>query len=205
MMKAKRILLLLPLASLCLLLTSCFDSNTPLSDPAKSKVDQRLAGVWQLRNDDGSVSYYHFGRVGDKLPASVMRVAGIQHKPDFAMEQFSELLVFPTTIDGKTYLNVCDGKDEQLKVLEEKGWTAETVHAFLIFKYQIKDDVLVVQGMDKDAKQRAIESGKIKGVIEKDRFTTVRFTDTTENLAQFVAEAGDELFSESVVRLERVK
>jgi hypothetical protein len=151
------------------------------------------------------VSYYHFGRVGNKLPAPVMRVAGIQHKPDFTMEQFSELLVFPTTIDGNTYLNVCDGKDEQLKVLEEKGWTAETVHAYLIFKYQIKDDVLVVQGMDKDAKQRAIESGKIKGVIEKDRFTTVRFTDSTENLAKFVADVGDELFSESVVRLERVK
>jgi hypothetical protein len=33
----------------------------------------------------------------------------------------------------------------------------------------------------------------------------VLFTDTTENLAKFVAEAGDGLFSKDALRLERVK
>ena len=31
------------------------------------------------------------------------------------------------------------------------------------------------------------------------------FTDTTENLAKFVAEAGDDLFSKDVLKLQRVK
>jgi len=53
-MTTNRILQLLPMAAMCLLFTSCFDSKVPLSDPAKSKADERLVGVWRLRNDDGA-------------------------------------------------------------------------------------------------------------------------------------------------------
>jgi hypothetical protein len=61
--------------------------------------------------------------------------------------------------------------------------------------------------MDGDAKKRAIEAGKIQGVVEQDAngATKVYFTDTTENLAKFVAAAGDELYSKDTLRLERVK
>ena len=61
--------------------------------------------------------------------------------------------------------------------------------------------------MDGEAKKRAVDAGKIKGVIEKDQDgnTRVHFTDTTENLAKFVADSGDSLFSKDVLRLERVK
>ena len=60
-----RILRLLPMAATCLLFTSCIDSNVPLSDPNKSKADERLAGNWQLRNDDGSVNSYRFALAGE--------------------------------------------------------------------------------------------------------------------------------------------
>ena len=155
----------------------------------------------------GSVNDYRFAPAGGKLPASVMRVTGSSRKPDGTTEQFEPLLLFPTTIGEKTYLNVCDGKEPQVKLLEDKGWTAETVNAFLIFRYQVTGDTLTVQWMDGDAKKRAVEAGKIKGKIEKDQDGNVRahFTDTAENLTKFVAEAGDDLFSKDVLKLERVK
>lgn len=92
-------------------------------------------------------------------------------------------------------------------MLEEKGWTAEAVEDYLILRYAINDDVLMLHLMDGEARKQAIESGKIKGVIEKDQNgnTTAYFADTPENLRQFVASAGDELFSKDVLRLERVK
>jgi hypothetical protein len=123
------------------------------------------------------------------------------------MTQLDELLLFPTTIGDKTYLNVSDGKDAQVKLLEDKGWTAETVNAYLILRYQVTGDRLTVQWMDGEAKKRAVEAGKIKGKIEKDQDGNARamFTDTTENLAKFIAEAGDDLFSKDVLKLERVK
>ncbi len=202
----KRVCPLLLVAAFSLLLTSCFDTKNPLSDPQKSQPDERLSGVWRFRGDSGEVNYYHIGPVGWKLPASVMRVVSVQHMRDGTM-QSGELLVFPTTIGDKTYLNVAEAEPSQLTLLEEKGWTNETFHEYLILRYQITGDVLTLQWTDQEAKKQAIEAGKIKGMIEKDqdRNTRVHFTDTTENLAKFVAEAGDTLFSKDVLRLERVK
>lgn len=206
-MATKRTLQLLSMAATCLVFTACFDSKVPLSDPGQSKADPRLAGLWRLGNEDGTVTFYHFGRVGDRLPASAMRVVGIQHKWGGTMTQLDELLLFPTTIGEKTYLNVSDGQDAQVKQLSEKGWTAETVNSYLILRYQITKDTLVVQWMDGDAKKRAVEAGKIQGKIEKDQDGNARamFTDTPDNLAKFMAEAGDDLFSKDVLTLQRVK
>jgi hypothetical protein len=178
-----------------------------LSDPEKSKADERLAGVWRAEDEKGEVSYYHIGHFGDGLPKSVMRVVGITHTKDGEIGAGGEFLVFPTTIGNKSYLNVTDGQDRHIKLVREKGWTPETVSSYWILRYRIVDDVLTIQGIDDAAKKRAIEGGKVEGVIEKKegRLTKVVFTDTTENLAKFVAEAGDDLFSEDVMRLDRVK
>lgn len=206
-MKTNRVCFLISLAVLCLLLTSCFDSTVPLSEPDKSEVDERLAGVWRVEGKKGEVNYYHIGRFGDSLPESVMRVVGVTHTKDGKIRSAGELLIFPTTIEGKSFLNVTGGQDQRIKLVAEQGWTPETVATYLIFRYQVTGDSLTVQGIDRAAKQRAIEGGKIKGVIEKrdHGFTKVVFTDTTENLARFVAENSDDLFSKEVVRLERVK
>jgi hypothetical protein len=189
-----------------LLFTSCFDTKNPLSDPQKSKPDDRLAGVWRFRGESGEMNYYHFGHAGEKLPASLMRVVYVQHTPDGKI-QSAELLAFPTTIGDKNYLNVSEAEPSQLKSLEEKGWTDETFNKYLILRYQITGDVLTLQLIDQEAKKRAVETGKIKGVMEKDKDgnPSVHFSDTTENLAKFVADSGDELFSKDVLRLERVK
>lgn len=203
----KRILQLASVAAACLLLTSCFDSKAPLSDPGTSKIDERLAGVWRLRNDSGSVTYYHVGRVGGSLPASVMRVVGIQHRTGGVMEQFDNLLIFPTAIGGKSFLNVSAGTDKQLELLEKKGWTSETVTEYLFLRYQLTGDTLTVQWIDGEAKKRAIEAGRIKGQIAKDQDGNARamFTDTSENVATFIAAAGDELLHQEMLKLERVK
>ena len=197
---------LLVVAACSLLLTSCFDTKHPLSDPRKSKPDERLTGAWRFRGDNGEMNYYHIGHAGAKLPASVMRVFFVQHRTDGTM-QSGELLVFPTSLGDKTYLNAAEAKPSEFALLEEKGWTDEAINKYLILQYQIAGDVLTLQLVDQEAKKRAGDAEKIKGVIEKDRDGNprVHFTDTTENLAKFVAEAGDTLFSKDVLRLERVK
>lgn len=203
-MKKARPLLLI--AACSLLLTSCFDTRNPLSDPQKSKADERLSGAWRFRGENGEMNYYHIGHAGEKLPASVMRVFFVQHRTDGTM-QSGELLIFPTSIGDKMYLNAAEANPSQLALLEEKGWTDEAINKYLILRYQITGDVLTLQLIDQEAKKRAVEAGKIKGMSEKDQDGNIRvhFTDTTENFAKFVAEAGDDLFSKDVLRLERVK
>ncbi|MHB0955021.1 MAG: hypothetical protein ACYC0X_01445 [Pirellulaceae bacterium] len=202
----KKLCPLLLVAAFTLLLTSCFDSKVPLSEPQNSKPDDRLTGVWRFQGEGGELNYYHFGRIAENLPASLMRVVNAQHTPDGKI-QSAELLVFPTTIGDKSYLNVAELKSSQLQPLEEKGWTDDAFNEYLILRYQIKGDVLMLQLIDQEAKKRAVEGKKIKGTIERDTDGNMRahFTDTTENLAKFVAEAGDDIFSKNVLRLEKVK
>ena len=58
--------------------------------------------------------------------------------------------------------------------------------------------------MDEEAKQKAIESGKVKGVIIV-QSNPAKFTDTMKNVARFVKEAGDSLWNtKEPGRFERV-
>lgn len=193
--------------AVCLLSFGC-DSKNPLSNPAKSKADERLVGIWQGQGDDARVFddgevFYHIGHAGDKFPASMMRVVTIQHH-NGKVEPPGELLTFSSVLGGKTYLNIVVGLDDKLvKTLDKKGWKAVDVDSYLLCKYQLDGDKLVLYGMDNKAKQKAINSGKIKGTAENGSY---RFTDTTENLARFVAEAGDDLWNtKKPTQLQRVR
>jgi hypothetical protein len=202
-----RILGLLAASAAGLLLAGCDDSKNPLSSPQASKPDAKLAGLWRLKDKDGNVTYYHIGVLGGKAPASVMRVVNVQHLKDGSLQEPGEFFVFPTVLGDSTYLNM-GGDQPKLKLLEEKGWTADGIDSYFILKFRIEGDTLVLRTMDREAKRKAIEGQKVKGVIETPAGPgpeRIQFTDTTENLARFVSGAGDSLFSKEPLRLERVK
>ena len=188
--------------AVCLFASGCDDSKNPLSDPQTSKADERLVGMWLERADDGDVSY-HVGHAGEKFPACVMRIVEVKHSKG-KVEAPNEYLAFSTVIRDKTYLNlVLDGDRKLVKNLDEKGWKEVEVNCYTFLKYQIDGDKLVVWIMDEDAKQKAISSGKVKGAKEPDQ--PAGFTDSTENVARFVAAAGDSLWNtKEPGRFERV-
>ena len=163
-----------------MLLTGCDDSTSPLSDPKTSTADKRLVGVWresstgpQAAGKDARVAYYHIGPTGEQLPGSVMRVVQVRHEHG-TVEPPAQLLIFPTVLGGKTYLNLLDGTPQQVKRLLEKGWKPETVQSCFLLKYQVEGDKLLVWRMDANAKERAIKVGKIKGLIEEKKNTWIK-------------------------------
>ncbi|MDY0167627.1 MAG: hypothetical protein RBS80_13855 [Thermoguttaceae bacterium] len=188
-----------------LLIAGCDDSTVPLSDPSKATLDKNLIGLWQDHHQNG-VTYYHVGRLGNNAPEGLMRVAVVSHQNDGELQQPSQVVVFRSDIGGKSYLNLAGVSEEQLESIQESGWQADMLDSYILAKYQVEDDGLLLWAMDKEAKKKAIQDGKIKGEIKQgDNRTRVRFTDTTENLAEFVAAAGDELFVDKPARLERVR
>ena len=208
-MNPRRSLFWLFVAAACLLGTSC-DSKNPLSDPAKSKPDPRLAGVWRTKDPSGEVSYFHVGRAGDKLPDSVMQLVAVTHEKDGQLKGPGVMLMFPTVLGNTAFLNVgMDGSTRQQSAvdrLEREGWKPGVLEVYGVCKYRIEGDVLLLWVMTEDTKKKAITSGKIKGdVAEKGKVGPSCFTDTTENVARFVAAAGDSLFEKEPKRLERVK
>ena len=203
-MKARLAGSLFSIAVAVLLLVGCDDSKNPLSNPQTSKPDARLAGLWRQQDTSGNTNFYHIGRAGESLPEGVMRVISAAHSGDGELHEPGQLLIFPTTLAGATYLNVTDGNKQQVKLIEEQGWKG--VDSYILLKYKVDGDTLLVWPTDGDAKKKAIESGKVKGLVEKqDSGTKVVFTDTTENLARFFAGAADSLFAKEPIRLERVK
>jgi hypothetical protein len=184
--------------ALCLLLTGCDDSTTPLSDPQTSKADERLVGVWQQNNGD---VFYHIGHTDKTFPKGMMRVVMVTHH-EAGVDPPDEYLAYSTVLGNKAYLNVVID-EEQVKVLNAKGWKTDVVKSYTFMKYQLDGDTLTVWTIDETAKQKAIESGKIKGVIED--YKPAMFTDTAENIARYIADAGDSLWiTKEPGRLERV-
>jgi hypothetical protein len=186
----------------CLLGPGCNDSKHPLSDPRTAKPDNRLIGIWRERGGGVEMTDYYVGHAGKNFPDSVMRIVLVTHGQG-KVEPPEEYLAFSTLLGGKTYLNmVLDGDKRLVKLLDDKGWKAEVVDCYTLMKYQLDGDKLVLWMLDEDAKERAIKSGKVKGVVQRSIGT---FTDTTENVARFVAEAGDSLLNtKEPGRFERI-
>ena len=201
---------LVPFAA-CLLLASCDGSKHPLSDPLAAKPDARLAGIWRLQGGEGEVTYYHVGAAGGTLSSGVMRIVGVKHRKSGAVEPDGEFLTFPTFLSEHAYLNcVADMQQDHFRSLEEKGW--KDVERYCFLKYKVEGDSILLWAWDRDAARCAVESGKVKGEVTygedrqgKKTLHNVVLTDTTDNLARFVASAGDGLFSKEALRLERVK
>ena len=181
-----------------LLLTGCDDSTNPLSDPQNVTADEGLVGVW--REEDGEV-YYRIDHAGKKFPKGVMRVVAITRN-QASIEPPEEYLAYSALLAGKAYLNVVVD-EKQVTLLNAEGWNAAVVDAYIFVKYQLDGDNLTVWLTDEKAKEQAIKIGKIKGVAHNDQ--VARFTDTTENIIRFIANAGDSLWNtKEPCRFERV-
>jgi hypothetical protein len=200
-MNLHRHLLWIAVSAALLSLTGCDDSKNPLSDPRTAKPDERLVGVWRLPEEDGGLTYYHVGRAGDKSPKGMLQVAYVRHEKG-KISSSGEFFAFPTVLGEKRYLNVALEEEPRTKPSGEKVWKAEQVVSYFVFKYQVEGDHLLLWPVNSNVKKQAIKDGKIKGVVEEGLST--KFTDTTENVARFVAQAGDGLFAEKPLRLERI-
>ena len=112
--------------------------------------------------------------------------------------------MFSTTIGTTKYLNVIPYvRDKQLKVLKENGW--KDVKGYIVLKYKVEGDTALVWKMDRTPSTKPSKMGKSRASEEGLLLDMNEITDTTENLARFVAKAGDTLFLSEPTQLNRVK
>jgi hypothetical protein len=190
------------LPATCLLLMGCEDCIHPLSDPQAPKAEPRLIGMWREQTGDGDVTYYHVGRAGENFPDGVLRIVTTSLKHG-ELEPPDEYLAFATALADSHYLNVVID-DKQVRLLDAKGWKPETIDCYTLVKYELAGDKLTVWAIDETAKEQAIKTGKIKGVVVEN--STAKFSDTSEAVARFVTQAGDSLWNlKEPGRLQRVE
>jgi hypothetical protein len=193
------------LAGLCFLgMTSCIDSENPLSGPEQAKPAKELLGAWRGAQDGGT-RYYHVGLAGEKYPPGVMRMEIVDHQRDGTLQvQDSPFFLFETVLGERHFVNVTALEPEQIKEVAKTGWKPEMFKGYWIYEYRVNGDKLGLLQMNGDQKKALIESKKLKGVIKSDQ---VSFQESTEKLAKFIASADAAKLFQAAEKeeLERVK
>jgi hypothetical protein len=188
-------------------LTSCIDSDNPLSDPEQAKPAKELLGLWRERHEDGSTRYYHVGSANksEMFPAGMMQMAIVDHQKNGTIGVAKDsFFLFPTTLGDRHFLNITVLEPDQLKEVEKTGWKPAMFKGYWIYEYKLDSDKLRLLMMDWDQKKSLIESKKLKGVIKSDQ---VSFQESTEDLAKFITspDAAKLFQPSSKEELERVK
>ena len=172
------------------LLTSCLDSNSPLSDPMKAKPDKALTGSWRM-DDNGDTTYFHVGLPKGKLAENFLHVVQVDLQKNSGALKKIEYLMFTTSVGKQQYLNLKLLEDGELVKMElsEKPPVLEN---FVLFRYEQKGDSISLLALDIDYLKSAVSAKKIQG--EVNQIGTPKLTEGTEKLAAFFAKEGDKVF-----------
>ncbi|MGD9647133.1 MAG: hypothetical protein AB7U73_15590 [Pirellulales bacterium] len=207
------------------LLTGCAASVHPLCDPATAEPDKRLVGMWERREgDEGErVSYLHIAREstrpldsarGEPEPG-LMRCWLTGHDEKSLLGENSGGGRFLCAHVG--YLDYASIVIEDLaqhseqadadKAVEPAAAESSTTDParkpqFLIVRYDVTDDVLVVWPALQDEVAKSIQSGRIAGIarpkvrrpgeFQFGKWEEVTLTATTEELRAFFEAGGAE-------------
>jgi hypothetical protein len=198
------LLLLLPLS----LLPACIPyATTPLSDPDKAKLDERLCGRWSHTNTDGETSTWTIGKPKrDGAPAGLMVAVSVWCDKNHEVD-FGDACFFPTVLGDHSYMNVI--KFDDVERMEARKWDMAKVTRYTFVRYRVEGDTLTIWLMDDKPVAEAIQAGRLKGTVEKEKKSfgkTVTITDTTDNLIRFVKAEAKALFpDEDRMVLTRIK
>jgi hypothetical protein len=186
-------------AAVVLLLASCVESDRPLSDVLKAAPDARLYGLWARTSESGDVDYLHIGfetsepldRARTEPEPGLMRYCTVAHSNQArGLGKAGEGRFYRTQINGEDFANwVIPADEAQRKPL-----------TYCFLKYQVNDKQLILWDQDPEATAKAVERGQLKGVVKRKKnqgvplageFDELRLTDTSENIAAFLAGGGD--------------
>jgi hypothetical protein len=158
-------------------------SDNPLTEPDKDLIDGSILGTW-FWHDDVESGYIH---IGLNKETKLLRLLMTEFDRDGTMEA-SEFNGHTSAIKGRRYLN--------LKYVHP---VEEGVSGYLLVKYDLKDGRLGIALMNNSVAEKAIKNGKLKGIVEKEKWsTTVRITETLQPLREFVLQNDGALFPEMV-------
>jgi hypothetical protein len=198
-MAALRVFRLLP-AALALCLASCVESTNPLSDPDKATQDAKLHGVWARSDASGGTHIVVIGRADEvnrtdtNVPAGIMRYAYSMIDADANVRRPSSEGLFVTTLGKESYANIFD--IASLDLSGDSPWDKNRIRQYRLIKYRANGNKLEVWNGAIEAMAKAIESGKVRGDVEHEDndpskpVKAARFTDTTANLARYLAGGG---------------
>jgi hypothetical protein len=167
------------------------ESKNPLSTPANSTIDSRLEGIFVQRREksDDELGGWHFhyhgfkaGPNGQPRATPWLEVLSVAHVKDGGLkgDAYRALTTRIGVHDYMSFFELGSGAD--------KG--RATLYSFARYEVSWAGDLRVWMA-NSEAFAQAIKSGKLHGTVKREKMADdIMLTDSTENLAAFVA-AGD--------------
>jgi hypothetical protein len=196
------------------LLTGCAASVHPLCDPATAEPDKRLVGMWEQHDPESAhqISYVHIAREPTE-PLDKSR-----REPEPGLMRYSSLGHNEQTLVGDEFNSarfVCTriGDTDYASILFADAWGFDPIElketifrdsrfGFLLFKYEVTDDALVVWMGSENEVAESIVSRQIAGIAKRNKqepgkenfseWETVCLTASTADLRAFIATGGAE-------------
>lgn len=205
-------------ASLAVALSSCVESENPLSDPDRSVPDPEIYGTW-VRQNGGFTEILMIGRAGevtqykDDVPAGLMRSISIATGSEGFVAESENNTFFVSTFRRDRYLNIIPypGGDVFDRSGNKKVWDKHRIRSYVLQKYQVTADKLTVWSGDQKIVARVIEGGTLKGTVTRDQdkrdkpVTSARLTDTTAHLAKYIENGGGAVLFPDSKKIEYVR
>lgn len=199
---------------LVVVVSGCVLSENPLSDPARTVVDEDLCGAW-ARTQNGRIDQYAIvGRPdGGKLPPGAMTLQLFDVDENKTTTTAPSVFVFFISKLGKNeYWNLLVHPDPSdrgsvapLENVDFSKWLQKAEHRFLFCRaVRTKEEITLLE-MDSEAVAKAVNEGKLRGRVSRNPKKipelSVHLTESTANLEKlFGSDAATEFFAKDSSR-----
>lgn len=172
--------------------TSCMvESEHPLIEPEKAKLDERLFGQWKTVVDDRTMHHF-IGKPVEiaNCPAGLI----VRHGATFSAQHeiawdAQPLYGFAAKIGKDDYFHLIGFQDDG-DIWKLTDWKQADIKSYLLIKYAVADGRLTYWPMNLETTAKAVDCGKLKGVVTRGK-KRVMLKESTENLRRFLENGGN--------------
>ena len=169
--------------SLCVLVSACVESETPLSPPAPLPAGSPLIGAWVLQ-DKHEIAYLHIGNEGQGV-----KMVNVELSANGAIKSES-YVASATVLGGNGYLSVQTPRDGRL--------------LYTLVKYRLSgNNTLTLWPADYRYLETAVKNGLISGTLDAST-PGVLLTADQGALQRFVVGYGKQMFPKATITFRRL-
>jgi hypothetical protein len=186
------LLAILPLFSAC----SVVQSKNPLSPRSSAVRDGRIEGLWQEDLGKGSFQYVFFTYHAGRNDGSIMEFK----KNDVGSVSSAQYDFFVTRTPKHDYLNVTNGHTDN-----EQTFPVGRPGSYSFAEYHFNwMGRLVYSMIGGNGFAKAIDEGKLKGIVERDskkNITAIYLTDSSKRILDFIESSKPQDVFDSTAKL----
>ena len=166
--------------------TSCVESEHPLVDPEKCKIDERLVGTWKMIKPEGDKDVVIRKPLAKEIKNCPEGLLVVTKNDDAAWPSYW----FVAKIGKDDYIQRLSSflTNDKHQLAE---WNQKEIGAYEFAKYTVVGGRLTLLVTDHQAATSAVQAGKLEGMIGSGMGRKVYLSESTEGLRKYLEAGGN--------------